>query len=593
VQVEFDAASFSMKLKELLLNRLNEILISSRDSLLEINYRYYLEKLQSLTDWMNNNTNRQKLNEAYEIINIPGLSYSSALSDSANLAKEAFLKEEAEKYIAQYNKGIEAYEKLKKQTDTLSGIYRQMLAKTESIKELIAKKINGNLPVADIIKAVEKEGLGKLNIPAKYKWLLNTRKLSIGRTQLNQSELTAKNISINGINYEYNSKVYAAFTAGSINYNFRDFAFNNHPKRNPQYMVMARLGMGSINNNYIIASVYKGKKQLFTSTNSYTRLNTIDVTGVSMEAKYKITHNSYIIGEVAQSLSPDFRKTPATTPKLELKEKINKAFSVKGYAYFPKTRSVVEGMYKFTGANFQSFTTLQTNAETKAWYIKGEQSFFKRKLKITGAVRKNDFSNPYILQRYSSNMLYKSAQAVFRAKKWPAFSIGYIPVSQLTSVDSQLMQNNFQSINATLQHSFLLGSKRTSFVFVYNKFFNTEADTSLLYYNALNIMAHATTSLDYFDLEAGITHSANTNYQLDILEGGIRLKVPKYMQAYIGFKVNNFNRTDASVGGAASIQFTVKKLGDFNLFYDNSFIPTNNRTYIRNEMLNFSFTRFF
>ena len=592
VQVEFDAASFGMKLKVLLRDKLNAALENSRDSLLELNYKFYLEKLKTLADFVTNPLNGQKLRESYEIINIPGLSYKSDVADSVNLKKEAFLKSEAQKFIALYNKQNEVYEKVKKQTDTLGMMYQQMVKKIATLKDLISKQLNSNLPLSDITKLIEKEGLGKIDIPAKYKLLMNTRKLSLGRSPLNQSELTAKNISINGINYEYNSKIYFAFTAGKINYRFRDFAFNQN-KRNPQYLIMTRLGIGNIYKNYFIASVFKGKKQLFTSTNNYSRLNTIDVTGISLEARYKITPNSYILGEVAESLCPDFRITPASTQKIELKEKINKAFTIKGYTYFPKTRSVLEGMYKFTGANFQSFTTLQTNSETKSWYVKGEQSFFKRKLKLSGSIRKNDFSNPYIIQRYSSNTLYKSILAVFRAKKWPAVSIGYIPVSQLTSVDSQLVENNFQSINANLNHSFKLGIRRANLSIVYNKFFNSEADTSLLYYNAVNIITHGSVCFDHFDLEAGGTHSVNTNYQLDILEGGVRIKVLKSLQAYFGFKVNNFNRISSEVGGAASIQFNLKRLGAFNLFYDNSFVPTNNKSFIRNEMLNFSFTRFF
>jgi hypothetical protein len=592
IQVEFDPASFTTLLKGRLKDKVNALIENSRDSLLELNYKMHQDKLKNLGLWMNNPLNGQKLSEAYEMLNVPGLAYNSTLPDTINLEKEATLKNEAKQFIEFYNKNKEGYDKIKGLTDTLSRQYEKMLAKITALKDIVSQKLNGNMPVSDITRLIEKEGLGKAELPAKYKWLMNTRKFSLGRTQLNQSELTTKNIGINGIHYEYNSWFYFSFTAGSVNYRFRDFAFNQN-KKNPQYLVIGRLGIGNIYKNYFIVSVFKGKKQLYTTTNNYQGLNTIEVKGMSLEAKYRVTSTSYISGEVAQSISPDFRNNPATTPKVEFKEKINKAFTVKGYTYFPKTRSLFEGMYKFTGGNFQSFTTLQTNAETRSWYVKGEQSFFNRKLKVLGSLRKNDFSNPYILQRYSSNTLYKSLQAVLRARKWPTISIGYIPVAQITAIDSQLVENNFQSINATLSHSFLIGSRRANTVFTYNKFYNTEADTSLLYYNALNIMGHITVSFDHFDLEAGGNHSVNTNYQLEMLEGGMRLKLFKSFQGYFGFKVNNFNQSAAEVGAAASIQFNSKRLGAFNLFYDNGFIPTNNKSFIRNEMLNICFTKFF
>ena len=61
---------------------------------------------------------------------------------------------------------------------------------------------------------------------------MNVRKFGIGRNQVNYSELTSKNISLTGLNFEYNSWYYAALSAGNVDYRFRDFVVNrfNRPR---------------------------------------------------------------------------------------------------------------------------------------------------------------------------------------------------------------------------------------------------------------------------------------------------------------------------------------------------------------------------
>src|SRR6185503_16886475 len=92
---------------------------------------------------------------------------------------------------------------------------------------------------------------GMQSMPGWYRWLMGIRNFSVGRSAVNYSELTAKNVSVNGINFEYNSWYYLALTAGSVNYRFRDFVVNGI-KKVPQYLVLVRAGLGSLEKNYFI-----------------------------------------------------------------------------------------------------------------------------------------------------------------------------------------------------------------------------------------------------------------------------------------------------------------------------------------------------
>src|SRR5204862_302099 len=102
---------------------------------------------------------------------------------------------------------------------------------------------------------------------------------------------------------------------------------------------------------------------------------------------------------------------PQGSTKFNLSDRTNLAYAFKVSTWWPHTNSRLEGFYKYTGANFQSFSSFQTNAAMESWYVKAEQNFFTRKLRIVGSLRKNEFSNPFIVQQYTSNTVFKSLTA--------------------------------------------------------------------------------------------------------------------------------------------------------------------------------------
>ena len=259
----------------------------------------------------------------------------------------------------------------------------------------------------------------------------------------------------------------------------------------------------------------------------------------------------------------------------------------------PKTFSRIEATYKYTGANFQSFSSFQTNAVLKAWSIKAEQKFFRRKLNLTASVRTNDFSNPYIPLNYKSNTIFKTLQATFRTKNFPVISIGYSPMSQLTYVDSLLRENTFNSFNASIFHQYKLGDKKASSSFVYNRFYNNESDTSFSYYNAENFFLTQSVILEFFTLNVSLSRSKSSSFELNVLDGYINFIIGKFSAVGLGVKVNSFDKQLSKSGPYGTMKLNLGRFGVLSASYDNGYLPAANHRFIENNMMNVALVKQF
>jgi hypothetical protein len=587
LQLEFNPIQLANNLQVRLKEKVLGSLAGLKDNLSYLNYKNNLDEFKSVGDWFSTPKILQKLTEYSEILNVPGITIDSKLTDSANGARAVELKRAAQLFIEEYAKRKEEFKKVKGIADSLENLYTKVYAKIQTIKNLTASN-------SMEVWLQQLKSLGIENIPEikKYQRLLNVQKFGLGRNQLNYSELTSKNMSLTGVNFEYNSWYYAAFAGGKIDYRFRDFIINTN-NRKPQFMIMARLGIGKINSNHLIFSFYRGQKQLFAVTNNTSSPSAINISGFAAEAKYFITPNISINAEVAESLSPDFRNTPATVTKLNLTDRSNKAVALKVHAYLPATHTRFVATYKYTGANFQSFRSFQTNSSLKTWYIKADQQLFKRKLKLAFSLRTNEFSNPYIIQNYKSNTLFKSIQATYRAKQFPIITVGFQPTSQITAIDNQLVENQFYSFNMGVTHTYKIGVKKASSVLVYNQFYNNENDTGFLYYNATNLFLNQTFYFDLYNMNVTVSHSKSTSFELNVLDAGLQFKIANATSVGFGVKINDFDKTVSKTGAYGSLQFFIKKLGMINMVYDNGFIPGNNHRFVKNELFNLNFTKFF
>jgi hypothetical protein len=592
VQVAFDPAGFRNNLVNQARQQWRSVAGSLNDSLLEKLYGLKGAELKEAANWLHNPFQAQKLREYRELIQIPSLSYNPNLPDSVNKRRGDSLQRVARLFIDTYSQTKGRYDQLQKQTDSLKEAVVKMHQRLQQYQQLLNGQV-GDWASYDTWKnELGKYQSGQPTVPDKYKWLMGIRSFSAGRTPINYSELTAKNISLTGVNFEFNSWYYLAFTAGLVDYRFRDFVVNRF-NTTPQYLTMLRLGIGRLEKNYLILSVFRGKKQLYTSSSTTTFPASITITGLSVQAKWQLHRTTSLVAEAAESLSPNYQSTPpATNGKFTLTDNTNKALSLQLRTYLPKTRSLVEGMYKYTGANYQSFSSFQTNAAAKSWYIKGEQSFFKQQLRLTAALRSNEFTNPYIIQDYKSNTVFKSINAVFRRRNWPVITIGFVPMSQLTVIDQQVVENRFQTFTASMNHFYRLGTQHASSTLVYNRFYNTSVDTGFIYFNSVNFFYAQNFLFRRFSAGLAASHSTSSQYELDVIDGNVHINLRK-ISVGGGIKINSLNRKDTKGGGYGNLNLPISRKDMIYLSYEQGYLPGTGKQLVRNDMGSIQYSRRF
>lgn len=594
VQFSFDPTRFQNNLMRTVREYLLPQMQGKEDSLISQINNIRKFKFSGLSEWVHNPINKQRVVEANELIGNPGLTYDSELPDSTNKATADSAVAQAKEFLSVYEAKKDSLVAWEKKLDTLEAIYNKNLTKIRAVQDMIK---SGGFNIDDLNGYTDsaKDSIADMiRIPRSLKWLLGVRQLGIGRSPINYSELTAKNITVNGVNLEYNNRIYLAVVAGGIDYRFRDFKRRENTNQfQPFYMV--RVGVGKIDRNYLILSYYQGRKILFNTSNNATRTDSrLNIAGVSIATQVSVWRNTFISGEVAESVSKDIHLNPAApTSKFNLSNNRNRAYALKLSSYFPKTQTRFEGVYRYTGANFQSFSIFQSANAAVSWYARLEQSFLKRRIKINAGVRKNQFSNPYINNPYNSNIIFKNFQATFRFRKLPIVSIGYLPMSQLTKFGSEIVENQYQILNASIYHGFRVGLMRTSATFMLNKYFNAISDSSLLYYNSTNILYSQSFYFKLFSAGTSVSLSKNADYRLMVLEETITVPIKRRGTLGIGCKVNNLNQAETKVSLNFNAGFNINKTGTISIRYDKGYLPGFQRALVKSEMLSFQLVSFF
>lgn len=591
-QLQFDAAAYRNNIRKGLNNKLLKQGFAIKDSLAQQLLLLKQLDLKKLKSWLDNPLTGQKLIEANEIIKVPGITYDMSLPDSVNLRQADSMKLLASTFIESYNQTKGKYNAILNQADSLKIAYENSIKRFKEYQDLVSKPEFGNLKSYATWKNKLQEYLPQApDISKKDLWLLGVRNMALGKSAVSTSELTAKNISVTGINFEYNSWYYLGVVAGLVEYRFNDF-INRQFKRTPQYLYMLRLGLGSLEKNYFIVSAFSGQKQLYTSTSEARKYAALKTTGLSAEAKWRVQNHTYLIAEVAQSLSPDFRTLPVkTNNSWDLSDKSNKAASIKLYSFIPQTNSRLDIQYRFTGANYQAFNSFQTNAAVKNWNVKGEQKFFGRKLRLLASLSTNDFSNPYITQHYKSNTVFKTLSATFQSKNLPVVSVGYMPVSQLIKLGEELAESRFQTFNVSVNHFYKIGEPRASASFMYSKFFNDKIDTGFIYYNATNLYAGQSIFFTGFSVNTSIAYSKSLGYIYTVLEQGLSVPVSKSVNIGSSVKVNKLNQQEIKTGAAINGDFLISQKDVLSFRVEKGYLPGSGNLLIHNTIGNISFVK--
>jgi hypothetical protein len=591
VQIAYDVQSFQQKLYSNSLNNIRHTAEQFKDTLTgKLAELKSLEYLKMNFQFKNIFT-IQKLVEANELLNVPALSWDKNISDSAAKRKSDSLRSKATAFIRLYNDSKGKIDSLKNAVDSIKSVYEKSLTRYRNLRRLGEGKISNYEEFKDIANDPEVKNRGVELLPAKYRWLMGLKKFSIGRNPLNYSDLTVKNNSLNGINVEYNSWYYAAFSAGLLDFHFRDFAISQ-PGKYKQYFYMGRFGIGRINKNFLIVSLFNGTKQIVTS-GVINNLYRYHITGLSVEAKYQLSRNAYIKMEAAETVAPDFRKNPLKNNKWNLKDKTDKAYLLMAHLNIPKTRSSFDAYYKYTGANFQSFSTFTTSASLYSYNIKWDQYLLRKKLRITASVRSNEFTNPYLVQQYSNNTVFKSIQAVFRKNRWPVVSAAYTPLSQLTRVGETVYENRYNALNTSVYHNYKLGNLKAVSMIMFAQFYNNSKDSGFIYFNSKNLVFNQHLYSGSIDNGLNISQSSNSNYVFTVVDESVRKTFKKSGSILFGFKIHALSKMQPLMGYYTSYRLPVNRNLSFSFFYETGFIPGIKGTLIKNNIGNIQVSKSF
>jgi hypothetical protein len=455
-----------------------------------------------------------------------------------------------------------------------------------------------NKELADNLEAMN---LPDTVLPKGFRTLLAVRSVGIGRTMVDYSELTAKNISITGVQAEYNPSYYVAFATGAVDYRFRDFVVNDNRVR--QYLNMVRVGTGMKEGNNIILSFYTGKKQVynFNTAGGNTTAEAPDykIMGFSLEGRWQLNRNNYIIGEAAKSSMPYYARQPHNqglgNSMLSMSDHSNEAFAVTAVSLLPHTGTRFEGMYKRMGANFQSFSLYSTGSTQTGWMLKADQPLFKQQLTLTGSIRQNVYTSIFENASYRSNTVFKSIQATFRRKNWPVISLGYFPSSQLMKLsDGKYFENLFYTLVGTASYFYQYRGISMNTIFSGTRFYNHQTDSGFVYFNSTNLLLNQTVFLGRFTLNGGLSSATNQDYGVYGADGSVQYKMLTWLEVGGGLKYNyqTVYRLQQT-GYTANARINIPKIGEVALMADQGFVPGVNKQLVPNKTGRLTYTKIF
>ncbi len=497
-------------------------------------------------------------------------------------------------YKARYNQLLQMQKARKEKIDSLQNKYSEAQAKLgvlnlkqAEFKEGFKKNIEREVNAGKLAGKLNKYGVDETGLSKADKILLGVRSFNLGRALVNYSELTAKNISITGVQAEYNPGWYFAIASGFIDYRFRENLLNS-PSPVKQYLTIARIGKGFKEHNHFYVSWFTGRRVLYNYPQSLQRDeqggSRFNLAGFAVEKQVMINRHTSITGEFAKSTLPFYSVKTGSGNKVQqvfsFEERSNEAYSFKLNSFLPTTGTRITGYYKHFGNNFQSFSVFTNSSEQTAWELKINQLFFKRRIGITAGLRTNEFSNPVEGVNYKSGVVFKSLQATARFKKLPVISVGYYPVSQLISTgNGQAMESMFYTLTGSANYFYKWKDRAMNTAIVYTNFRNESSDSSFLYNNSTNLMLMHSIFSGSFTYQTNASYADLMKGKLFVLEEQVQWRLNPGVSVGAGCKYNKSSLDDNTrLGYSIQTQYNIKKLGQIQMLFDKSFLPTYNNS---------------
>jgi hypothetical protein len=267
-------------------------------------------------------------------------------------------------------------------------------------------------------------------------------------------------------------------------------------------------------------------------------------------------------------------------------ERSNEAYSVKLLSRFPRTHTRFNGSLRYTGANFQSFSTYTSGASQLRWNAQVEQPFFKKQLTIISSLQQNDYNNPFVITSYKSSSLLASFQANLRIKKWPVLSFGYYPSYQLTKTgDDDYSESRYYTLTGSAGYYYNLREASLSSYVVYSRFYNSASDSGFVYYNSKNILLSQSVAWDRFSVMLNASLSTGTDYDMYTIENTCQVTINKIISVGAGGKMIQYSLIPQKQWGYnGNLTLKIPKLGDIQLMADEGYLPGVNKQLVKNRM---------
>lgn len=476
------------------------------------------------------------------------------------------------------------YETKKQELDSLTKKIDNTRKKADSLKNTVQKdiariqqKIYRATNEKELRRIASENGIAMSSKDKLEKRLSAIKTLGIGRSMINYTELTAQNITITGVNVAYNPSVYVAFAAGKVDYRFREF-YNRNAQKNNQYLVMGRLGFGDIEKRAIIFSLFEGRKNTSQFSLSDSVKNYVNIMGYSVETIYKKDEYTSVSAEFAKSTKPitgSLQANKQSSALLAFNDESNMGINIKAQTRIAETNTKLSGFFRKTGENFQSFSLFSYNTDQTAWLARVDQSFIKNKITLTGMLRRNDFTNPFVQKTYKTSTTFKSILLNVRFSKYPSVSIGYYPGTQLYSVDKETIRESaYYILNGTATYNYHYKNIGMNSSIVFNKYTSQASDSGFVAYKGVNYYASQTVFFKKLQLQAGGSYTMQPELEYHTLESSIDYPLNNWFKIGLGLKYNDIIGGANYWGQRAQLSADVKQFGNLQFQYEKSYLPT-------------------
>lgn len=584
--LQFDKHAYERKLRQLLAERILSKLLNRPDlSAAEAALKEKLKKYEALQRKLNSDGVAQQLIEERERIYFGNTQPRPTIDDDSLQNRITTIIEEKKKELDSLRSSAG---KLQSYIDSVKN---KISFEAAAIKQKIYKATNP----AELTKLARENGVNEEQ--SKWsKFLSDIKSVSIGRSVLNYSELTARNVSLTGFSLEYNPRIYAAVAAGKIDYGFRDF-FGRNSRGGNQHLIMGRIGWGNIDRKAVILSVFTGRKTNYDGLASDTATGSVLVTGYSMELIARKNEQTGFSAEIAKSTRPvtgRYNDNKELRSLFRMNDNSNLGISVKGQTIIRETNTRLSGFFRKTGENFQSFSLFSYNTDQTAWSLKADQSFLKNRINLIAMLRRNDFVNPFTEKTFKTTTVFKSLQVSLRIPKWPSLSVGYFPGSQLYIIDrDRVRENVYYILNGTMIHNYQLFGVRMVSSAIYNNYSTKGTDSGFVNYSGTSYMLSQSLLWRKLQVQGNFIYTDQQELKFYTLDGNADYSVKDFLRLGAGIKYNKVLSGDVYWGGRAQLMIGIKQMGSLQLQYEKSFLPTIQQTLFPVEIGRLSWFKYF